>query len=67
MTRPSMMLRSLLEKGNFHESYETPLYRGNHILTKLRAFKLSNLYDGEAYRPSLPMPGLGMRFDPPSK
>jgi hypothetical protein len=67
MTRPSTMLRSLLEKGDFHESYETPLYRGNHILTKLRAFRLSNLYDGEAYRPSLPMPGLGMSFDPPSK
>jgi hypothetical protein len=67
MTRPSAMLRSLLEKGDFHESYETPLVRGNRILTKLRAFRLSTLYDGEAYRPPLPMPGLGISIDPPSK
>jgi hypothetical protein len=67
MTRPSTMLRSMLKKGDFRESYETPLYRGNHILTKLRAFKLSNLYDGEPYRPSLPMPGLGTSIGPPSK
>jgi hypothetical protein len=67
MTRPSTVLRSLLEKGDFHVSYEIPLYRGKHFLTKLRAFRSSKLYEGEAYRPSLPMPGLGISIDPPSK
>ena len=67
MTSPSTILRSLLEKGDFCKSYETVLYRGDRILTRLRAFRLSNLYGGEAYRPPLPMPGLGTSIDPPSK
>jgi hypothetical protein len=67
MTKPSIMLRSLLEKPEFHKSYETLLSKKNHVLSKLSAFRLSNLYDGEPYHPSLPMPGLGRSIDPPSK
>jgi hypothetical protein len=46
----------------------TPIIEGHCDATVGSRYMIGgNLYDGEAYRPSLPMPGLGINIASPSK
>jgi hypothetical protein len=67
MTKASKLLRSLLSRTEFNKNYETLLVRNKKILTPISFYSVPKLYEGEAYRPSLPMGGIGSNIDPPKK